>query len=150
VNLRLSTGYDLIDMGTSSREVSGRNGGLDQFPLDRDGRGQDGLSERRHIGKDASDMSFGVTKIGRDGPTWVMEFFDARSEWIFAEFVVALRTLGLPLPEVPDPPETGFVVTTTWEGADVSVGYSDDRGCHIFSANREALDKLSRLTQDLP
>jgi len=96
-------------------------------------------------------MSFGVTKIQQDGPTWVMEFFDARSEWIFAEFVEALRTLGVPLAaEVPDPPEAGFLVTTTWNGADVSVGYSDDRGCHILSSSRDTLDELSRLTQALP
>jgi hypothetical protein len=52
--------------------------------------------------------------------------------------------------DVPDPPEAGFVVVTKWKGSDVSVGYSDERGCHIVSSSREVLAELSRLTQAIP
>jgi hypothetical protein len=52
-------------------------------------------------------MSFGVTKIERDGPLSVMEFHDA----------------------------------ATWRGCDLFVGYSDERGCHLRSADANAQNR---------
>jgi hypothetical protein len=90
-------------------------------------------------------MSFGVTVIGPalDGEGWIMEFFDARTEWTFAEFVQCLRDLGAPFADVPDPPSTGFAIVSVWRGEHLTAGYSDDYGCHLISPSKST-SKLYR------
>jgi hypothetical protein len=59
-------------------------------------------------------MSFGVTRTSRlDDGTWVMEFFDARSQFTFCDLLRCLRELGAPFQEAPDPPPDGFSIATT-------------------------------------
>ena len=94
-------------------------------------------------------MSFGATKIGPapDGTNWMMEFFDARTEWTFAEFIDCLRDLGASFGEVPDPPASGYVTHAAWKGVSLAAGYSDEHGCHLISPNQSTLEDLSTLMQ---
>jgi hypothetical protein len=94
-------------------------------------------------------VSFGVTKIGPapDGTNWMMEFFDARTEWTFAEFVERLRRLGASFGEVPDPPTSGYVTDAAWKGVSLAAGYSDEHGCHLISPSQSTLQDFSALMQ---
>jgi hypothetical protein len=80
----------------------------------------------------------------------MMEFFDAQTEWTFAEFVQCLRRLGPPFGEVPDPPASGYVTNAIWKGASLAAGYSDEHGCHLISASQSTLEDLSPLMQAWP
>jgi hypothetical protein len=94
-------------------------------------------------------VSFGATKIGPapDGTNWMMEFFDARTEWTFAKFVDCLRDLGASFGEVPDPPASGYVTNAAWKGVSLAAGYRDEHGCHLISPNQSTLKDLSTLMQ---